>query len=91
MSKQELVAAIAEKTGNSKKSVDEVLKAFTESVMDDVAAGNKVQLVGFGTFESVKRAAREGINPATGAKMQYPETVTPKFKPSKVFKNKVND
>lgn len=69
MNRQDLIAAIAEKTGVTKKEADAVVKAFTEVVMDDVAAGNKVQLIGFGTFESVERAAREGRNPRTNETM----------------------
>lgn len=59
-------------------------------VMDDVAAGNKVQLIGFGTFESTTRAAREMRNPRTGEMSMHPETRNAKFKPSKVFKEKMN-
>lgn len=88
MNRQELISAIAEKSGASKKATDEVLRAFVDVVMDDVAAGNKVQLIGFGTFEPVVRAAREGINPRTKEKTHYDETRSAKFKPSKVFKDK---
>ena len=88
MNRQELVNAIAENSGISKKNVEEVLKNFVTVVMDDVAAGNKVQLIGFGTFESTTRAAREMRNPRTGD--MHPETRNAKFKPSKVFKDKMN-
>lgn len=90
MNKQELVNAIATNSGISKKNVEEVLKNFVTVVMDDVAAGNKVQLIGFGTFESATRAAREMRNPKTGEVRMYPETRNAKFKPSKVFKEKLN-
>ena len=90
MNKQELVNAIATNSGISKKSVEEVLKNFVTVVMDDVAAGNKVQLIGFGTFESTTRAAREMRNPRTGEMSMNPETRNAKFKPSKVFKEKMN-
>lgn len=84
------VNAIAENSGISKKNVEEVLKNFVTVVMDDVAAGNKVQLIGFGTFESATRAAREMRNPKTGEMRMHPETRNAKFKPSKVFKEKMN-
>lgn len=90
MNKQELVNAIAENSGISKKNVEEVLKNFVTVVMDDVAAGNKVQLIGFGTFESTTRAAREMRNPRTGEMSMHPESRNAKFKPSKVFKEKMN-
>jgi DNA-binding protein HU-beta len=90
MNKQELVNAIATNSGISKKNVEEVLKNFVTVVMDDVAAGNKVQLIGFGTFESTTRAAREMRNPRTGEMSMHPETRNAKFKPSKVFKEKMN-
>lgn len=90
MNKQELVNAIATNSGISKKNVEEVLKNFVTVVMDDVAAGNKVQLIGFGTFESTTRAAREMRNPRTGEMSMHPETHNAKFKPSKVFKEKMN-
>ena len=80
MNRQDLIAAIAEKTGVTKKEADAVVKAFTEVVMDDVAAGNKVQLIGFGTFESVERAAREGRNPRTNETMTIAASRSPKFK-----------
>lgn len=90
MNRQELVNAIATNSGVSKKDVDEVLKNFVTVVMDDVAAGNRVQLIGFGTFESTIRAAREMRNPRTGEKSMHPESRSAKFKPSKVFKDKMN-
>ena len=90
MNRQDLIAAIAEKTGVTKKDTDAVVKAFTEIVMDDVAAGNKVQLIGFGTFESVERAAREGRNPRTNETMTIAASRSPKFKPAAPFKQKLN-
>lgn len=88
MNRQELIDAIAERSGASKKATDEVLRAFVGVVMDEVAAGNKVQMIGFGNFEPVVRAAREGIDPHTKTKRHYDETRSAKFKPSKVFKEK---
>ena len=70
MNKTELVAAIAEKTELSKKDVEKALKAFTDVVAEQLKNGEKVQLVGFGTFEVSERAAREGRNPLTGETMQ---------------------
>ena len=90
MNRQDLIAAIAEKTGVTKKEADAVVKAFTEVVMDDVAAGNKVQLIGFGTFESVERVAREGRNPRTNETMTIAASRSPKFKPAAPFKQKLN-
>ena len=95
MNRQDLIAAIAEtrqitNLAAGKKDTDAVVKAFTEIVMDDVAAGNKVQLIGFGTFESVERAAREGRNPRTNETMTIAASRSPKFKPAAPFKQKLN-
>ncbi len=70
MNKTELVAAIAEKTELSKKDSEKALKAFIDVVTEELQKGEKIQLVGFGTFEVADRAAREGRNPLTGEKMQ---------------------
>ena len=86
MNKTELVAALAEKAEVSKKDAEKVLNAFVETVQDAVKADDKVQLVGFGTFESKARAAREGKNPQTGAKIQIPACKAPVFKAGKSFK-----
>ena len=87
MNKTELVAALAEKAEVSKKDAEKVLNAFIETVQDAVKAGDKVQLVGFGTFESKARAAREGKNPQTGAKIQIAACKVPAFKAGKAFKD----
>ena len=87
MNKTELVAALAEKAGVSKKDAEKVLNAFIETVQDSVKADDKVQLVGFGTFESKARAAREGKNPQTGAKIQIAACKVPAFKAGKAFKD----
>ena len=79
MNKAELVAAIAEKSELSKKDAEKALKAFTEVVTEELKKGNKIQLVGFGTFEVAKRAAREGRNPQTGETMKIAASVAPKF------------
>ena len=90
MNKTELVAAIAEKTELSKKDSEKALKAFIETVTDELAKGEKIQLVGFGTFEVTERAAREGRNPQTGAVMPIPASKAPKFKAGKALKDLVN-
>lgn len=83
MNKTELVAAIAEKTELSKKDAEKALKAFTDVITEQLKNGEKVQLVGFGTFEVSERAAREGRNPLTGEAMQIKASKTPKFKAGK--------
>ena len=87
MNKTELVAAIAEKAELSKKDSEKALKAFIEVVTEELQKGEKVQLVGFGTFESKTRAAREGKNPQTGAKIQIAACKVPAFKAGKAFKD----
>ena len=86
MNKLELVAAIADKADLSKKDAEKALKAFTDTVTAELKKGNKVQLVGFGTFEVTKRAAREGRNPQTGAPMKIKASKAPKFKAGKALK-----
>ena len=90
MNKTELVAAIAEKTELSKKDSEKALKAFIDVVSEELQKGEKIQLVGFGTFEVVERAAREGTNPLTGAKMKIKASKAPKFKAGKALKDVVN-
>lgn len=90
MNKTELVAAIAEQTELSKKDAEKALKAFIDVVTDELKKGEKVQLVGFGTFEISERAAREGRNPLTGAAMSIPASKAPKFKAGKALKDAVN-
>lgn len=90
MNKAELVAAIAEKSELSKKDSEKALKAFTEVVADELKKGNKIQLVGFGTFEVAKRAAREGRNPQTGETMKIAASMAPKFKAGTALKNEIN-
>ena len=86
MNKLELVAAIADKADLSKKDAEKALKAFTDTVTAELKKGNKVQLVGFGTFEVTKRAAREGRNPQTGATMKIAACKAQKFKAGKALK-----
>ena len=90
MNKTELVAAIAEKTEFPKKAAEKALAAFTEVVAEELKAGNKIQLVGFGTFEVAKRAAREGRNPQTGETMKIAASNAPKFKAGKALKDAIN-
>ena len=90
MNKTELVAAMAEQAGVSKKDAEKVLKAFTDVVIDELKKGMKVQLAGFGTFEVSQRAAREGRNPLTGMDMKIPASKAAKFKAGKAFKDALN-
>ena len=91
MNKAELIQAIADTTGLTKADTDKTLLAFMDTVMDTVAKGEDVALVGFGTFKTAHRAAREGRNPATGESIHIEASVQPKFAPGALFKNKVND
>ena len=90
MNKTELVAAMAEQTNLSKKDAEAALKAFIDVVSEELKKGEKVQLVGFGTFEVSERAAREGRNPQTGETMEIKASKTPKFKAGKALKDMVN-
>lgn len=87
MNKSELVTAMTEKVGISKKDIEAVLNAFIETVEEAVKIGDKIQLVGFGTFEARERAAREGKNPQTGEKITIAACKAPAFKPGKAFKD----
>ena len=90
MNKTELVAAMAEKTGLSKKDAESALKTFIDTVTDELKADGKVQLVGFGTFEVAERPAREGRNPRTGETMKIAASKSPKFKAGKALKDSLN-
>lgn len=90
MNKTEFVAAIAEKTALSKKDAEAAVKAFTEVVAEELKKGEKIQLVGFGTFDVAERAAREGRNPRTGETMTIAASKAPKFKPGKALKDAIN-
>ena len=90
MNKTELVAAIAEKTGLTKKDAEGAVKAFTDTVAEQLKAGDKIQLVGFGTFEVAERAARTGKNPQTGEAIKIPASKAPKFKAGKALKDVVH-
>ncbi|SEW35070.1 HU family DNA-binding protein [[Clostridium] fimetarium] len=90
MNKTELVSAIAEKAELTKKDSEKALKAFTEVIAEELKKGEKIQLVGFGTFEVSNRAARTGKNPQTGAAIDIPASKAPKFKAGKALKETVN-
>ena len=90
MNKTELIAAIAEQAEISKKDAEKALKAFVDVVTEQLKEGEKVQLVGFGTFEVSERAAREGRNPQTGETMTIAASKAPKFKAGKALKDAVN-
>ncbi|SFC86504.1 HU family DNA-binding protein [Butyrivibrio sp. YAB3001] len=90
MNKTELVDAIAKETGLSKKDSEKAVKAFTDAVSKELKKKGKVQLVGFGTFETAKRAARTGKNPQTGDAIKIPAATVPKFKAGKALKDAVN-
>ncbi|MCI9020429.1 MAG: HU family DNA-binding protein [Eubacterium sp.] len=91
MNKAELVSAIADKAELSKKDAEAALKAFTDVVTEELQKGEKIQLVGFGTFEVSERAARTGRNPQTGEEMTIPASKAPKFKAGKALKDLVNE
>ena len=91
MNKAELVSAIADKAELSKKDADAALKAFTDVVAEELKKGEKIQLVGFGTFEVSERAARTGRNPQTGEEMTIPASKAPKFKAGKALKDLMNE
>jgi len=90
MNKNELVAAVSTKAGLTKKDAEAAVSAITEAISEALTAGDKVQLVGFGTFEVAARAAKEGKNPRTGEKITIPASKAPKFKAGKALKDKVN-
>ena len=90
MNNTEFIAAVAEKAEISKKDSEKALKAFVDVVAEQLKAGDKVQLVGFGTFEVSERAAREGGNPQTGETMTIAACKAPKFKAGKALKDAIN-
>ena len=90
MNKAELITSMAEKSQLTKKDAETALKAFIDSVQEALENGEKVQLVGFGTFETRERAAREGRNPRTKETITIPASTVPVFKAGKEFKDRVN-
>lgn len=89
MNKNELVSNISEKSGQTKKDVEQVVNGLLDEITTALASGDKVQFVGFGTFEARKRSSRSGRNPQTGATIQIPETVVPAFKAGNKLKDAV--
>ena len=89
MTKAELISAIAEKAELSKKDSEKALNAVVGVISDTLAKGDKIQLVGFGTFETRERKAREGINPQTKKKIKIPATKVPAFKAGRALKDAV--
>jgi DNA-binding protein HU-beta len=89
MNKGELVDMVAEKASVPKKQAEAILSAAIDAIIDAVSQGDKVTLVGFGSFEPRERRAREGRNPKTGAKMEIPATRVPAFSAGKLFKDRV--
>jgi len=90
MNKTELIAVVAEKTGLTKKDAEAALSATLAAVTDALIAGEKVQLVGFGSFEVKERAARTGLNPRTGESLTIAAAKSPVFKAGKALKDAVN-
>lgn len=91
MNKTELVTAMADKSGLTKADVEKALNAFTDTITDALVNDDKVQLIGFGTFEVSERAARTGRNPQTGEEMVIPACKAPKFKAGKALKETINN
>ena len=89
MNKSELIAVIAEKAELTKKDAEKALNAFVDGVTEGLAKGEKIVLVGFGSFETKKRAARKGKNPQTGAIIDIPASTVPSFKVGKALKDAV--
>lgn len=90
MNKQELISAIADKTGQSKVKTTETIDSFIETVTELLANGDSLMLVGFGAFSTIKRAARTGRNPKTGKEIKIAAATLPKFKPGKALKESVS-
>ncbi len=90
MNKSELIDAMAKEAGLSKKDTEKALKAFTDTVTATLKKKDKVTLVGFGTFETKKRAARTGRNPQTGKEIKIKASTAPAFKAGKALKDAVN-
>jgi DNA-binding protein HU-beta len=89
MTKADLISAVAAKTGATKKSTEEVISSFVEVVTETLKAGDKVSIVGFGTFEVRERAARDGVNPQTQEKIRIESTKIPAFKAGKTLKDAI--
>lgn len=90
MNKAELISSIVDSTGLTKKDATKAVESIFDSIMNSLKKGEEAVFVGFGTFKLVKRMAREGRNPRTGAVIKIPSMQVPKFKPGKLFKDAVN-
>ena len=90
MNRQDFVAKVAEKAKISKKDADAAVKAYGEVIIEALNAGDKVQLIGFGTYESAEKKQRVGRNPSTGEEIIIPKSIKPKFKPGKAFIDALN-
>ncbi len=90
MNKSELISSISEKSGLTKKDAEKTLAAFIDSITETVRKNDKVQLIGFGTFELRSRNERKGRDPRTGKEILIPASNVPSFKPGKSFKDNVN-
>lgn len=91
VNKSQLVKSVADKSGLTQKDVDKALNSLIETITEALSSGEKVQLVGFGTFETRERGARTGRNPRTGEEIDIPARVVPAFKPGKALKDAVNN
>lgn len=89
MTKDDLINSVVAKTGGSKKATSDVVEAIIDEITKALVKGDKVAFTGFGTFQTSKRAARQGVNPKTGAKLQIPAMTVPKFKAGKGLKDAV--
>ena len=89
MNKLELIDEIAEKANLSKKAAETFIKAFTDVIADALSRGESIALVGFGTFDTSERSAREGRHPQTGEKIDIPSSIVPRFRAGKLLKEKV--
>ncbi len=90
MKKSELIAAVAEKAAISKKDAEAAVSATFDTIVETITAGDKIQIVGFGTFERRERNARVGVNPRKNEKIEIPASKVPAFKAGKAFKDAVN-
>jgi DNA-binding protein HU-beta len=90
VTKAELITSVSEQAEVTKVVAEKTVKAFIDSVTAALKSGDKLSLVGFGTFSTAKRAARKGQNPQTGKKIDIPAATVPKFKPGKTLKEAVN-
>ncbi len=90
MNKNEFISKLAEDTAMKKSDAEKFLDAFVANVKDILSRGDKLQLVGFGTFEAKERGEKEGVNPATGERIKIAACKVPSFKPGKTFKEELN-